>query len=86
MQRTNGLITPGSIFGIKLSGVGLQIVRDPDGLLNGKAPGTRSILDDSQRQALRQARPIAEPKKPWPSSKQDGNALAVLFRRFWEPA
>ena len=24
-----------------------------DGLLNGKAPGARSILDDSQRQALR---------------------------------
>ena len=47
----------------RLGGVGLRIVRDwvlrfnaegPDGLLNGKAPGTLSILDDSQRQALRQ--------------------------------
>ena len=43
-------------------GVGVQIVRDWvvrinakgfDGLLNGKAPGARSILDDSQGQALR---------------------------------
>ena len=47
----------------RIGGVGLQIVRDwvlrfnaegSDGLLNGKAPGARSILDDSQRQALRQ--------------------------------
>ena len=46
----------------RTGGVGLQIVRDWvvrfnakgfDGLLNGKAPGARSILDDSQRQALR---------------------------------
>jgi transposase len=45
------------------AGVGLQSVRDwvlrfnvegSDGLLNGKAPGAPSILDDSQRQALRQ--------------------------------
>ena len=48
----------------RTGGVGLQIVRDwvvrfnakgPDGLLNGKAPGARSILDDSRRRALRQA-------------------------------
>jgi transposase len=48
----------------RTGGVGVQIVRDwvvrfnadgPDGLLNGKAPGAPSILDDSQRQALRQA-------------------------------
>jgi transposase len=47
----------------RLGGVGLQIVRDwvlrfnakgPDGLLNGKAPGAPSLLDDRQRQALRQ--------------------------------
>jgi transposase len=47
----------------RIGGVGLQIVRDwvlrfnaegCDGLLNGKAPGAPSILDDSQRQALRQ--------------------------------
>jgi transposase len=47
----------------RIGGVGLQIVRDwvlwfnaegSDGLLNGKAPGAPSILDDRQRQALRQ--------------------------------
>ncbi len=45
----------------RIGGVGLQIVRDwvvrfnargPDGLLDGKAPGPRSKLDDAQRQAL----------------------------------
>ena len=45
----------------KIGGVTLQIVRDwvirfnargPDGLLDGKAPGKPSILDDAQRQAL----------------------------------
>jgi transposase len=45
----------------RIGGVGLQIVRDwvlrfnargPDGLLDGKAPGPRSRLDDAQRQAL----------------------------------
>src|ERR1019366_9301538 len=45
----------------KIGGVGLQIVRDwvvrfnargPDGLLDGKAPGKRSRLNDDQRQAL----------------------------------
>jgi len=30
-------------------------VSGPDGLLNGKAPGAPSILDDSQRQVLRRA-------------------------------
>src|SRR2546421_5753351 len=48
----------------RIGGVGVQIVRDwvvrfnakgPDGLLNGKAPGAPSILDDSQRQVLRRA-------------------------------
>jgi transposase len=48
----------------RIGGVGVQIVRDwvvrfnakgPDGLLNGKAPGAPRILDDSQRQVLRQA-------------------------------
>jgi transposase len=48
----------------RTGGVGVQIVRDwvvrfnadgPDGLLNGKAPGAPSVLDDCQRQALRQA-------------------------------
>lgn len=48
----------------RIGGVGVQIVRDwvlrfnaegPAGLLNGKAPGARSILDDHKRQALRQA-------------------------------
>src|SRR5271166_4414244 len=47
----------------RIGGVGLQIVRDwvlrfnakgPDGLLNGKAPGAPSLLDDRRRQALRQ--------------------------------
>ena len=42
-------------------GVGLQIVRDwverfndrdPDGLLDGKAPGRQALLNDAQRQAL----------------------------------
>jgi len=45
----------------KLGGVGLQIVRDwvvrfnargPDGLLDGKAPGQPSKLNDAQRQAI----------------------------------
>ena len=45
----------------KIGGVTLQIVRDwvvrfnaqgPEGLLNGKAPGPRSKLDDAQRRAL----------------------------------
>jgi transposase len=45
----------------RIGGVGLQIVRDwvvrfnargPDGLLDGKAPGMRSLLDDAQRRAL----------------------------------
>jgi hypothetical protein len=47
----------------RIGGVSLQIVRDwvlgfnaegPDGLLNGKAPGVPSILDEDQRRALRQ--------------------------------
>ena len=45
----------------RTGGVGLQIFRDwvmrfnargPDGLLDGKAPGKRSILNDAQRRAL----------------------------------
>src|SRR6185369_10537278 len=45
----------------RIGGVGLQIVRDwvvrfnargPEGLLDGKAPGPRSRLDDAQRRAL----------------------------------
>ena len=48
----------------RIGGVGLQIVRDwvvrfnargPDGLLDGKAPGPCSRLDDAQRQALVEA-------------------------------
>jgi len=47
----------------RTGGVGLQIVRDwvlwfnaegPGGLVNGKAPGAQSLLNDHQRQALRQ--------------------------------
>ena len=47
----------------RIGGVGVQIVRDwvvrfnakgPDGLLTGKAPGAPGILDERQRQALRQ--------------------------------
>jgi transposase len=47
----------------RIGGVGLQIVRDwvlrfnakgPKGLLTSKAPGAPSLLDDHQRQALRQ--------------------------------
>jgi transposase len=45
----------------RIGGVGLQIVRDwvlrfnahgPDGLLDGKAPGKRSVLNEGQRRAL----------------------------------
>src|ERR1700694_1680098 len=45
----------------KISGVGLQIIRDwvlrfnargPDGLLDGKSPGQPSRLNDAQRQAI----------------------------------
>jgi transposase len=48
----------------RIGGVGLQIVRDwvvrfnargADGLLDGKAPGNRSRLNDAQRQALVEA-------------------------------
>ena len=48
----------------RIGGVGLQIVRDwvvrfnargPDGLLDGKAPGPRSRLNDEQRRALAEA-------------------------------
>lgn len=48
----------------RIGGVGLRIVRDwvvrfnargPDGLLDGKAPGPRSRLDDAQRRALVEA-------------------------------
>jgi hypothetical protein len=44
-----------------IGGVGLQIVRDwmlrfnargPDGLLDGKAPGRQSLLNDAQRRGL----------------------------------
>jgi transposase len=47
----------------RIGGVTLQIVRDwvvrfnakgPDGLLTGRAPGAPSLLDERQRQALRQ--------------------------------
>ena len=45
----------------RIGGVGLQIVRDwvirfdaggPDGLLDGKAPGKRPLLNDARRRAL----------------------------------
>lgn len=48
----------------RIGGVTLQIIRDwvirfnasgPDGLLDGKAPGKRSILNDAQRRALVEA-------------------------------
>jgi transposase len=48
----------------RIGGVGLQIVRDwvvrfnaqgPDGLVDGKAPGPRSRLNDAQRRALVEA-------------------------------
>ena len=48
----------------RIGGVGLQIVRDwvvrfnargPDGLLDGKAPGRRSRLNDAQRRTLVEA-------------------------------
>jgi transposase len=48
----------------RIGGVGLQIVRDwvvrfnargPDGLLDGKAPGKRSRLDDAQRRWSRRS-------------------------------
>jgi transposase len=49
---------------LPIGGVGLQIVcdkvvrfnaRGPDGLLDGKAPGKRSLLNDAQRRALVEA-------------------------------
>ena len=49
--------------GAAVGGVGLQTMRDwvlrfnedgPDGLMNGKAPGNRSLLDGEQRKRLRQ--------------------------------
>ena len=69
-DQTRRLLTLAEIYdggprsnAARIGGVGLQIVRDcvlrfnaegSDGLLNGKALGAPSILDDSQRQALRQ--------------------------------
>ena len=68
--QTRRLVALAEIYGggsrsdaARIGGVGVQIVRDwvvrfnakgPDGLLNGKAPGAPSILDDGQRQVLRQ--------------------------------
>ena len=48
-------------YASEIGGVTVQIVRDwvirfnergPDGLINGKAPGSRAKLNDTQRQAL----------------------------------
>jgi len=56
----------------RLGSVSLQIVRDwvirfndrgPDGLVNGKAPGKSSLLNDDQRSALAQA--IERGPKPY---------------------
>jgi transposase len=67
----------------RIGGVGLQIVRDwvlgfnaegPDGLLNGKAPGVPSILDDNQRRALRQ---IVEDALSQPSMASCAGALSI---------
>ena len=68
--QTRRLLALAEIYGggsrsdaARIGGVGVQIVRDwvvrfnakgPDGLLTGKAPGAPSILDERQRQALRQ--------------------------------
>ena len=69
--QTRRLLALAEIYGggsradaARIGGGGVPIVRDwvvrfnakgPDGLLNGKAPGAPSILDDSQRQVLRRA-------------------------------
>jgi hypothetical protein len=50
----------------RIGGIGLQLrdwvlrfnAEGPRGLLNGKAPGTPNIVDDSQRQALRRVMKI----------------------------
>jgi transposase len=59
----------------RIGGVGLQIVRDwvlwfnaegPDGLVNGKAPGAPRLLNDHQRQALRQVvEDGPDASRPW---------------------
>jgi transposase len=67
-DQTRRLLTLAEIYdgrsrgeAARLGGVGLQTLRDwvvwfnadgPDGLLNGKARGNASILNDAQRQAL----------------------------------
>lgn len=61
--------------GARIGGVGLQTVRDwvlafnaegPEGLIDGKAPGNPSKLDDEQRQALaRIVESGAHPGDPW---------------------
>jgi transposase len=69
-DQTRRLLTLATIYdggsrpdAARIGGVTLQIVRDwvvrfnakgPDGLINGKATGASSILDDRKRQALRQ--------------------------------
>ena len=69
----------------RIGGVGVQIVRDwvvrfnakgPDGLLNGKAPGAPSILDDSPRQVLRRA----VEDGPWRRSLAVDRSRAVAVR------
>nr|MDQ6870303.1 helix-turn-helix domain-containing protein [Pseudomonadota bacterium] len=81
--QTRRLLALAEIYGggsrsdaARIGGVGVQIVRDwvvrfnakgPDGLLNGKAPGAPSILDDSQRQVLRQVLRQAVEDGPLPA-------------------
>src|ERR1700738_2433382 len=74
----------------RIGGVGVQIVRDwivrfnakgPDGLLNGKAPGAPSILDERPRQVLRQVvagRP--PPRHPWRRALAADRSRAVAVR------
>jgi hypothetical protein len=95
--QTRRLLALAEIYGggsrsdaARIGGVGVQIVRDwvvrfnakgPDGLLNGKAPGAPSILDDSQRQVLRRAvEDGPHPSRPWRRSLAVDRSRAVAVR------
>src|SRR6266480_5843316 len=66
----------------RVGGIGLQIVRDwvlrfnaegPDGLLNGKAPGVPSILDDP-------APGVAADRREWPYPSRSWRRALAPYR------
>src|SRR5437870_6060342 len=78
----------------KIGAVGLQTVRDwvlafnaegPGGLINGKAPGNASLLDDEQRQALArivESGPIAAAHGGGALAADRPGAMGIRFEAF----